>query len=338
MGRFLLAATASLGLAACQPALDFLAHAGDGEIVWPLPPEAARLRYEGALDVTYGPTPPLRTLAGVEESPSFLQIPWRVAARDSLFAIVERERGTVLVHNRAAATSFFLRDATGAAVLTGARDAAFDEFHRLYVAEGAAGRVAIYEDNGRLRARFGSNLLWRNPARLALDAPRQRLYVADEFLNSVFVFSTDGTYLFRFGEHGDAPGQLNGLADIAVDPQGDVLTLEATARRLQVFDPQGKLKRVLPVPPDALVQPVALAVGANGTLYIADHFRESLVILDGDGRPLLTLGGLGRGPGKFDGLSDLAYDAAGGRLYSCETGFPRIQIFRRTAAPWKPAP
>jgi sugar lactone lactonase YvrE len=329
--------TAAL-LSACGTVLHVVTQAGGEGLSWPLPPAAARLHYEGAFDVAQGAAPPMRVITGVD-APSLTQVPLRVAARDTLLALVERERGSVQVHDRAHSRSFLLKAESGAP-LVGARDVAIDDFQRLYVIEGGAGRIGVYDASGKRLRRFGSDHVWRRPARLALDTLRDRLYVADDFLDQVLVFSLNGAYLFTIGEHGWEPGRFNGLADLTVDAAGHLVTVETTAHRVQRFTPEGRWQRVLTPAsgPQAPVEPVAVAVEEDGTLYVADRYREQLLVYDADGQPLLALGGLGREPARFSGLVDLELDPRARRLYTCETAFPRVQVFRRSEQPWRPYP
>lgn len=325
-------------LSGCETALHVIAFAGGEDLVWPLPPSAARLHYDGSIDIAHGMPPALRAAAGVD-APSLTRVPLRVAARGTLLAIVDRERGTVQLNDRALAQTLILKTEDGRPLL-GARDVALDGLRRVYVIEGGSNRIGVYDDSGRLLHRFGMDRQWRRPARLAIDVLGNRLYVADDFLNQVFVFSLDGAYLLTIGRHGRDESMFNGLADIAVDPAGNLVTVETTMRRVQMFLFNGQWKRTIALAngPYALVEPVAVTFEEDGTAYVADRYREAIVIFDREWRPLMTLGGLGRGPARFSGLIDIEFDPRERRLYTCETGFPRIQMFRRSEAPWQPFP
>jgi DNA-binding beta-propeller fold protein YncE len=286
-----------------------------------------------------GQAPGLRIVTGHDVIPSQLQAPCRVAAKDNMIVVVDRERGRVRVYNRVNLRAFVLLTKSGQ-VLTGVSDVAIDDFQRIYVTESTLGRVAVYDSSGRLLRRFGSTLRWQRPARLVLDQLHNRLYVAESFLNRIFVISPHGNYLLTIGEHGQGPGKFNGLADLAVDKRGNIFTVETTNRRVQKFSPAGKWLQIVIEGKRVgdLTEPVAIAVEEDGSLYVADRYLQALLVFDSEGQRLMKLGGLGRKPGRFNGLADVAYDAGARRLYTCETGFPRIQMFRRSNFNWRPFP
>ncbi len=329
---------AILGISACQPVVHFITHAGGEEnLAWPLPPAAARLRYEASFDLVQGMSPALQAISGQDIVPSLRQQPLRVNARSFTIATVERERGTVQVYKRSGIDSYVLRTQTGE-VLQGALDTVIDEFDRIYVSQGSPPQVSMYDETGEFVRSFGADLVWKKPARLALDQLRGRLYIADTFMERIFVFSLDGAFLFEFGEGGDKLGQFSGLSDLAVDHNGNLWVLETGNRRIQYIRPGGRKMQILELDPAAVVEPVSLARDPDGTLYITDRYLEALVVLSPEGKFITRIGGLGREPGRFSGISDVSFNPDTQRLYTSEVGFPRIQVFRRTDTPWLPFP
>ena len=329
---------AVLAISACQPVVHFIAHAGGEEnLVWPLPPAAARLRYEASFDLVQGMSPALQTISGQDIVPSLRQQPLRVSARGFTIVTVERERGTVQVYKKSGIGSYVLRTQTGE-VLQGALDAVIDEFDRIYVSQGSPAQVSMYDETGEFIRSFGVDRIWKKPARLALDQLRGRLYIADTFMERIFVFSLDGAFLFEFGEGGSKLGQFSGLSDLVVDHYGNLWILESGNRRIQYIRPGGRKMQILELDPATIVEPVSLAREPDGTLYVTDRYQESLVVLSPEGKFITRIGGLGREPGRFSGISDVSFNPDTYRLYTSEVGFPRIQMFRRTIVPWQPFP
>jgi len=72
---------------------------------------------------------------------------------------------------------------------------------------------------GAISSRTGDSELNMN---VAVDG-RGNIYVLGTFNNAVFKYSSDGTFLNRFGSDGDAPGSFNAPSEIAVDATGNVL-------------------------------------------------------------------------------------------------------------------
>ena len=81
-------------------------------------------------------------------------------------------------------------------------------------------------------------------------------YISDGYINSrVAKVDKDGKWLKSWGEPGDGPGQFNTPHSIAADAQGNIYVADRGNGRIQVFDGEGKLLRIMtidvPVPADA---------------------------------------------------------------------------------------
>ncbi len=81
-------------------------------------------------------------------------------------------------------------------------------------------------------------------------------YISDGYVNSrVAKVSKDGKWLKSWGSYGRAPGQFDTLHSIAIDAQDRVFVADRGNRRIQVFDTEGKLLKVIeinvPAPADA---------------------------------------------------------------------------------------
>ena len=76
------------------------------------------------------------------------------------------------------------------------------------------------------------------PAGVAVG-PDHNVYVTDEWLNRVTVFSQDGDYVSHWGETGSAEGQLRGPSGIDVDANGDLYVVDSLNDRVQKFTSDG---------------------------------------------------------------------------------------------------
>ncbi len=164
-------------------------------------------------------------------------------------------------------------------------------------------------------------------------------YISDGYINSrVAKISKDGRWLKSWGSYGKAPGQFDTLHSIAVDASDRVYVADRGNRRIQVFDAEGDLLKIIqidvPVPPDAQPaignRPMADSAGyggGNGTmkpgspwtvcitpaaagrpqyLYVSDAFPGRIYKLNLDGQVLGMLGGSGKQLKQFGWIHEMA--------------------------------
>ena len=96
-------------------------------------------------------------------------------------------------------------------------------------------------------------------------------YISDGYINSrVAKIGPDGRWLTSWGSFGSEPGQFNTLHSIAADAQDRIYVADRGNRRIQVFDPDGKLLKIIsidvPAPPGAptAIGPKPAPPGPNG--------------------------------------------------------------------------
>lgn len=165
---------------------------------------------------------------------------------------------------------------------------------------------------------------------LAVAARRGRIYVSDSEGRKVVVFDVPRRRVFALGQR--LEGELRKPAGIAVDRQGAVYVADVTARRVIAYDELGLYLRSYG---DArlLDRPTGVAASAAGDrVYAIDAGgvdsadRHRVVVFDGDGRHVRTIGTRGGAPGEFN----LPVDGAvgpDGTLYVLDAGNFRVQAF-----------
>lgn len=165
-------------------------------------------------------------------------------------------------------------------------------------------------------------------------------YISDGYINSrVAKVAPDGRWLGSWGSPGSAPGEFNTLHSIQVDARDQVYVADRGNRRIQVFDTNGKLLRIMqinvPSPADAPVAignrpvvppagpdaapvktmmpgaPWALCItppGRDGqqTLFVADAWPGRIYKMTLDGKVLGWLGGSGKQLKQFGWIHAMA--------------------------------
>ena len=165
-------------------------------------------------------------------------------------------------------------------------------------------------------------------------------YISDGYINSrVAKVAPDGRWLGSWGGPGSAPGEFNTLHSIQVDARDQVYVADRGNRRIQVFDTNGKLLRIMqinaPSPADAPAAignrpvvpangpdaapnktmmpgaPWALCItppgrGGQQILFVADAWPGRIYKMTLDGRVLGWLGGSGKQLKQFGWIHAMA--------------------------------
>ncbi len=152
--------------------------------------------------------------------------------------------------------------------------------------------------------------------------PGGEIYVADGYGNSRMVkFSPQGKFLSEWGTAGDEPGQFHAPHQVDVDRQGRVIVADRDNNRLQVFDNQGKLQKVIPI-----ATPFGIVIDSDGVLFVSSG--DKIHQLDKSGAVLRSWGSEGSGPLQFKTAHQIAIDKDG-HLFVAEVAGLRLQKLRR---------
>ena len=166
------------------------------------------------------------------------------------------------------------------------------------------------------------------PAGVAVG-PDHNVYVTDEWLNRVTVFSRDGDYVGHWGETGSAEGQLRGPSGIDVDANGDLYVVDSLNDRVQKFTDDGVFLDAWGASgsgPGELDRPWGLTVDDDGNVYVADHKNHRAQKFTADGGYLMEFGSYGDGRGELNRPSGVAVDPDGD-VYVSDWGNSRVQVF-----------
>ncbi len=138
-----------------------------------------------------------------------------------------------------------------------------------------------------------------------------------------------------FGGRGARPGQFSAPVDIESGPDGTLYVIDRTTGILQRFDAGGSLLSTIDIRATFFndARPWGLAVGQDGTVFVADTFGWRILAFDAELHGLtLSLGerppldGTPPGPYHLFGPRDIAIDATG-HLWVTDTGHNRIVVY-----------
>ena len=178
-------------------------------------------------------------------------------------------------------------------------------------------------------SRYGSGegeFIW--PAGLGIDS-RERLYITDEWMNRVSIFSGKGEFLSCWGTQGRGDGEFNRPSGIALDSNEDLCVVDGLNHRVQRFTRDGDYISQFGSFGDGygeLNSPWGIAVDDNDCVYVADYRNHRVQKFDANGEFVSSFGSYGRGRGQLKCPSDVAVDPEGD-VYVCDWGNDRVQVF-----------
>ena len=166
------------------------------------------------------------------------------------------------------------------------------------------------------------------PVSIAFDS-EERLYVTDEHLNRVSIFSTDGELLGTWGTKGSGDGELNGVSGIAIDSDDNLYVAEQHNHRVQKFSQYGEFLGKWGSPgdgPGEFNMPWGVALDGDGNVYVADWRNDRVQKFSQDGDYLACFGEPGEGEGQLNRPAGVAVDGDG-NVYVADWGNERVQVF-----------
>jgi DNA-binding beta-propeller fold protein YncE len=195
----------------------------------------------------------------------------------------------------------------------------------------------VQKKNGwmdRLAGTQGSDEVFSRPFELnqpygtAVDS-QGNLYVADQKVGAVFIFSTADTKnvdLIKNGQH----AHFVRIIGLAMDDSDRLFVSDAGLKHVLVFNKEHKAEDVIT---DGMSSPSALAIDTkNRLLYVSDIDLDQILVYDADTLKLLRK--IGKGgqkhalttPGDFSKPAGVAVDGEG-NLYVADTMNNRVEIF-----------
>jgi predicted membrane-bound mannosyltransferase/DNA-binding beta-propeller fold protein YncE len=178
------------------------------------------------------------------------------------------------------------------------------------------------------------------PRSVAFDA-QGNVYVADSDNGRVQKFDASGKFLLAWGSKSPdgvigPPGAFSQIWGIAVNKAGNVYVADTWNHRIQKFDANGKFltmwgangdtRGVAQGNPTLFYGPRAIAIDAQGDLFVTDTGNKRVLKFDANGNPIAQYGGIGSENGQFLEPVGIAIDQQG-NIFVADTWNQRIQKF-----------
>ncbi len=243
-------------------------------------------------------------------------------------AVADPGRRTVHVYDRAAGRTVRIKGTAEAPLIYPVAVAFLGR--TLLVADAEAGTLSAWDDRGEpVPVPVALPALVR-PTGLAVDQPRERLFVVDAAAHVVHVLPTGTGGTPRvLGGRGSGPGLFNAPTHVAVDGQGRLAVCDAFNFRVQLFDAELRFAGTFGQNGDGqgdLARPKGLVIDRDGVVFVVEGYFDVIQAFQADGTLLGVIGGSGTGPGRLWLAGGMALDALG-RLYVADTFNARVQVF-----------
>jgi DNA-binding beta-propeller fold protein YncE len=191
-----------------------------------------------------------------------------------------------------------------------------------YVAEFGRGISAEEANTGAPDGTF----MW--PTSIALDKAGN-VYVSDEWLNRISIFTKDGDWIGKWGTPGAGDGEINRPSGLAFDQDDNLYVVDSLNNRIQKFTKEGKfLARwgTAGSGDGAFNMPWGIDVDSEGHVYVTDWRNDRVQKFTAEGRFMMQFGTSGTGDGEFNRPTGIAVDKDG-VIYVADTNNERLQVF-----------
>jgi DNA-binding beta-propeller fold protein YncE len=328
------------------------------KIVWPTPPEIARVKFveqltgekisfNSSANKTQKPKQSwMDRLAGTKpEADSVQDQPFQLLRT---YGLAFDSKGNIYAADQAVGAIFVFNPDPGkkfeVSMIRNSKEAHFglinglaiDDNDRLYVSDDKFHKVIVINAKHQEESSFGADVLVR-PGGMAIDVENRFLYVVDTASDIVDVFDADSYKLLRkIGTPGknhllSDPGNFALPTNVAVDAEGNVYVTDTLNNRIEIFDADGKFIRAFGKNgdgPGQLARPKGIAIDSDGHIWVVDAVQQRVQVFDNEGRLLIYFGQAGYWPGQFSAPYDIAIDTKNNRVVTSEQFPGRVQMFQ----------
>jgi len=344
MVRFtFLAAVSILFIAACAPVQESRETGDRMEIVFPPPPETPRFYFErtlsGSADIEPVDTETRwrRMLTGETVTTVRLSKPFDVEACQGKVYVSDTVSRVVVVFD-VPRGEFSQIGSTEPGALTKPLGMATDADCNLYVADGTASRIVVYDQNGQFLRALGGKALFDRLSHVEVDPEGERVFAVDtggvqsQRHHIRVLDGMTGEHLYDISKRGHEDGELNLPRDIALNTDGNLYVVDGGNFRVQVFTTEGEYVRKIGgigVRTGEFSRPKGIDTDSDGNVYVSDAAFGNFQIFDPSGQLLLFVGDRSEtpDPAKFMLPAGLAIDEDD-RVYMVDQFFRKVDVFR----------
>jgi len=309
-----------------------------GELVWPQPPDPARIKYlesisspkdlklkQGSLFKRI-----IKKIVGISDADSTMMFPYGITTdSQGRLIVVDSKSRLVHVFDKRGKKYFSINAPKGERFISPI-GVAVDAADNIFVSDSYTGKILVFDRAGKFVKRLGPDEgQFDRPTGITIDKARGRLYVVETRKGEINVLNLNGAELFKFGKRGTGDGAFNRPTQICFQDDRVYVTDTLNAR-IQVFDPNGQFISAIGRFGDAigdLDKPKGIAVDSEQHIYIVGGLNDVVTIFDQQGQFLLAFGGSGSRRGEFY-LPTAIHIDSNDNIYVADTYNRRVQVFK----------
>lgn len=306
-----------------------------GQIVWPQPPEKARIQYEKSItkaediDIKKGFFAKIWDFfAGSEET--VLIKPFGIHTDNGRIFVTDIGLASVVIFDTESQKMWTIDGYKGEKFISPI-DVATDDDGYIYVTDSQRKALYIFNPKGIALKKIGSSEGLERPTGVAIDRQNGILYISDTVDSQIKRFKTGSLKPLKpVGSRGSAEGELNRPTFIALDGEGNLYVTDSMNFRVCVFDRDGKFLHSfgkLGNTIGSFASPRGIAVDKDGNIYVTDTLFDAVQIFDPKGNLLLVFGSKGKGKGEFYAPEDISISKEG-KAYISDAYNMRVEVFR----------
>jgi DNA-binding beta-propeller fold protein YncE len=301
-------------------------------IVWPAPPETARIAY---VQSVMRPSD-----LGIKRSAIGRVVNWITGADKGDETLVkpfalglDESDNLCLTDTGSRSVSFYDRQARKwhqwrkIGKIAFSSPVAVDKVgNTIYVADSALGMIIGFDVKGRLL--FATTNHLDRPSGLVVRG--SQILVADSHRHAISRFDLAGQFVGEFGRRGTGAGEFNFPTHLALDATNHLWVTDSMNGRVQVFDEQGNFKKQIGSIGGGFGQfsrPKGIGLDPAGRLYVVDAMFDNIQIFNPQGQLLLPIGGGGTGPGQFWLPNGIVINSRN-EIFVADSYNRRLQVFR----------
>jgi len=314
----------------------------EGNIVYPPPPDMARISYSGTLvgesnlvrnDKTKTRAQRLlRIIVGLprfNQSKNDLLRPIAVVnwPGEEVFIVDAGNASILKVDQLGAGVDTFKNAGNKRGFLSPVSIAKLGQTE-VVIADSALGELSVLNRQGIWQRSFGKHIL-DMPVGIAVDDRTNNIYVADSKADNIKVFGLNGELLDIIGGSGVNAGQLNGPTHLAIKHPWLAVsdTLNGRVQLFNLVTEEIKVVGSRGLNIGNFVRPKGLGFDSDFNLYVLEGYHDYLLIYNLEGQFLLGVGGSGQEHGQFNLPSGLYIDERDS-IYITDMLNGRVEVFQ----------